>query len=141
MRLQTIYVDLRPLVAKWLGLALLFTGLALAYLSLKPDVLRTLTAAAGLYRSAGQHATFSGQFGELLSCLQLDACRRALGFTWSAPLLVKSTLLGVLSFAALLSTFGLLWRPEIIAMRDTRVRAHRAQTVRSASPAPPRRAL
>lgn len=136
MRLQTMYVDMRPAIVKWLGILLFLAFVALFLASIRPDLLR----AAAEAKEAYLQSTRSGQFdlGYLDHCLRSSACIKSFFVSWSAPLYVKSFVLGGLIFSAICAAFGLLWRPEIIAMRDTRVNAAKVEDSRLKSPSAPK---
>lgn len=136
MRLQTMYVDMRPIIVKWLGILLFLAFVALFLASIRPDMLR----AAEKAREAYLQSTRSGQFdlGYLDHCMRSSACIKSFLVSWSAPLYIKSFIIASLIFSVFCAAFGLLWRPEVIAMRDTRVNAAKVEESRLKSPTAPK---
>lgn len=137
---QSMYVDLRPLLLKWAGLIFLVVFLWWLWTSIEADFRRTLQEMKAMY--ANRHS--DGQvfpLGFWDACLREVACVKKLIPAWSAPLPVRAAVGGGLVFSLACALFGLLWRPEVVAMRDTRVNAARIEESRKASPVPPRRAL
>lgn len=132
MRLQTLYVDMRPAIVKWLGLLLVFVFLVLFIDSVRPD----FVDAAARAKEAYEESTRGGGFnlGYWDDCLRSSACVKSFFVTWSAPLVAKAFIVGGLIFGLFCAVFGLLWRPEVVAMRDTRVNAARIEESRTKSP-------
>ena len=52
--------------------------------------------------------------------------------------MVKAFILGGLVFGVVAAAFGMLWRPEVVAMRDTRINAVKVEESRLKSPTAPR---
>lgn len=139
MRLQTLYVDMRPAIVKWLGILLIFVFLVLLVASLRPDFMHAVARAREAYDQSTQGGGFS--LGYWDSCLRSSACVKSFFVTWSSPLLVKALIAGGLIFGMLCAALGMLWRPEVVAMRDTRVNAARIEESRIKSPVAPKRLL
>lgn len=139
MRLQTMYVDMRPMLTKWLGIVFTVLFSLLILLSLQPDLSRAATTVKRAYEQSHQGGSFS--FGYLDHCFRSSGCLQTFLVTWSAPLPIKALLLGGLLFGVLSALLGLVWRPEVVAMRDTRVNAAKVEAAKIHSPTPPRRAL
>jgi len=139
MRLQTMYVDMRPAIVKWLGFAFVFLSGILFLYSFQPDILRAAAQAKEAYSQSSKDGGFD--FGYLDACVRSADCLKSFVVTWSAPVPIKAMILGSLIFGAFCATFGLLWRPEVVAMRDTRVNAAKVEESKIKSPTPPRRAL
>lgn len=136
MRFQTMYVDMRPVIVKWLGIVAVLAFTTMFVASVQPD-LRNATAKA---QAAYQHSSQGGQlnFGYWDSCLRSNECVKSYFVTWSAPVLVKAFILGGLVCGLVAAAFGMLWRPEVIAMRDTRMNAVKVEESRLKSPTAPR---
>ncbi|MBB6017054.1 hypothetical protein ACFP9V_23485 [Deinococcus radiopugnans] len=139
MRLQTMYVDMRPMLTKWLGIVSTVLFSLLILLSLQPDLSRAAATVKRAYEQSHQGGSFS--FGYLDHCFRSSGCLQTFLVTWSAPLPIKALLLGGLLFGVLSALLGLIWRPEVVAMRDTRVNAAKVEAAKLHSPTPPRRAL
>lgn len=137
MRLQTMYVDMRPMLTKWLGIVCFVIFLVLLLLSLESDFKRAAAVAKAAYERSRVENGFD--FGYLDHCFRSAACLKGFLVTWTAPTIEKAGILGGLLFGALTALFGLVWRPEVVAMRDTRVNAARVEESRIKSPQPPRR--
>lgn len=137
MRFQSIYVDMRPLLTKWLGFltALVFLFLVLA--SMRPDLQRAVEQFVKVYEQ--QHnAVGQGTGLEFWNaCLSSSACWRGIIFSWSAPLLLKSLLIAGTVFGIFSAAYGMWWRPEVMANRDSRVNSARIEESRNTSPVPP----
>lgn len=136
MRFQTMYVDMRPVIVKWLGIIAVLVFIVLFVGSVRPDLMNATAKAQAAY----QHSSQGGQlnFGYWDSCLRSSECRGSYFVTWSAPLLVKAFILGGLVCGLMAAAFGMLWRPEVIAMRDTRMNAVKIEESRLRSPTAPR---
>lgn len=139
MRLQTMYVDMRPMLTKWLGIVSTVLFSLLILMSLQPDLSRAAATVKRAYEQSRQGGSFS--FGYLDHCFRSSECLQTFLVTWSAPLPIKALLLGGLLFGVLSALLGLVWRPEVVAMRDTRVNAAKVEEAKVHSPTPPRRAL
>lgn len=139
MRLQTMYVDMRPMLTKWLGLILIFLFTVLLLMSLQQDFTRAAQAAKVAYEKSRHAGGFN--FGYLDHCFRSSTCVKSFFISWSAPLYLKALIVGGLLFGILSALFGLVWRPELVAMRDTRVNAAKIEESRIKSPRPPRRAV
>lgn len=139
MRLQTMYVDMRPMLTKWLGIVSTVLFSLLILMSLQPDLSRAAVTVKRAYEQSHQEGSFS--FGYLDHCFRSSECLHTFLVTWSTPLPIKALLLGGLLFGVLSALLGLVWRPEVVAMRDTRVNAAKVEEARVHSPTPPRRAL
>lgn len=134
MRLQTMYVDMRPVLTKWLGLFLLMVSLVSLYFSLIPDVGRALNAFQQAFHEANQSAL---PLAFWKACIGDQACWESLLFSWSAPPLEKALYLAGILFGVFCGFFGMWWRPEVIGMRDVRLNANRVEISRRESPHPP----
>ena len=136
MRFQTMYVDLRPVILKWLGILIVMLVLVLFVASVRPDLMRATAKAQLAYQQSSNNGQIN--FGYWDHCLRSGACVRSYLVTWSAPLIVRASITGSLLFGAVTATFGMVWRPEVIAMRDTRVNALKVEESRLNSPTAPR---
>ena len=136
MRFQTMYVDMRPVLAKWLGIAVILVFITMFVASVRPDLMSVTAKAQAAY----QHSLQGGQLnsGYWDRCLRSSECISSYFVTWSAPAVVKAFILGGLVFGAAVTAFGMLWRPEVVAMRDTRINAVKVEESRLKSPTAPR---
>lgn len=136
MRFQTLYVDMRPVLLKWLGIVVVLICLTLFVASVRPDLMDATTRA----QTAVQTSLPDGllNLGDWDTCLRSSECLRRDAVTWRAPVLVKAVILGGLGCGLLAAAFGRVWRPEVIAMRDTRLNAVKIDDSRLKSPTPPR---
>lgn len=139
MRLQTMYVDMRPMLTKWLGVICFVVFLVLLIISLQSDFKRAAEAAKVAYDQSRKGGAFD--FGYLDHCLRSASCAKSFLVTWTAPNHLKAFILGGMGFGMLTAIFGLVWRPEVVAMRDTRVNAAKVEESRLKSPQPPRRVV
>ena len=139
MRLQTMYVDMRPMLTKWLGILTVLLFLMFFVASIRPDVLRAAAHAREMYEQT--HKSGQLNFGYWDGCLRSTACVKSFFISWGAPLIIRALIVGGMVFGAACAVFGLLWRPEVIAMRDTRVNATKIEASRNTSPTAPRRLL
>ncbi|MDP9766136.1 hypothetical protein [Deinococcus enclensis] len=140
MRFQTMYVDMRPLFLKWAGMVFVVLFLWWFYASIEGDFARALREMKVMYLQRSR-AGETFDFGFWDYCLRDTACVKRLIPEWRAPLLVRAGILGGTVFSLGCALFGLLWRPEVVALRDTRVNAARIEESRKISPVPPRREL
>ena len=136
MRLQTMYVDMRPVIIKWLGFMVVLVFATAFVGSVQPDLMRATTKVQAAYQQASQGGHFN--FGSWDSCLRSSECLGSFLVTWSAPTVVKAFILGGLVFGVVAAAFGMLWRPEVVAMRDTRINAVKVDESRLKSPTAPR---
>ena len=136
MRFQTMYVDMRPVIVKWLGFVVVLAFTTAFVGSVQPDLMSATAKAQAAYQQASQGGQFG--FGYWDNCLRSRECLGSYLVTWSAPALVKAFILGGLVFGVVAAAFGMLWRPEVIAMRDTRINAVKVDESRLKSPTAPR---
>lgn len=136
MRFQTMYVDMRPVLLKWLGILVVLAFITLFVGSVRPDLMRATAKAQATYQQSSHGGQFN--FGYWDSCLRSSACVGSYFVTWSAPLAIKALILGGLVFGLVAAAVGMLWRPEVIAMRDTRINALKVEESRQKSPTAPR---
>lgn len=141
MRLQTMYVDMRPTLTKWLGLLCVAVCLLLLFISLRPDFVRTAQTLKLAYAQSRTGTNGPFNFGYLNDCLRSAECVQQFLVSWSAPLIIKAFILGGLAFGLISAGLGLVWRPEVVAMRDTRINATNVEASKLNSPRPPRRNL
>ena len=138
MRLQTMYVDMRPVLTKWVGLLLLALSLTALFLSAMPDISRALRTFQMAFREV-QGGVSPWLFWK--SCVQAESCWRGLLLSWSAPRLEQALYLAGILFGSGCSGFGMWWRPEVVSLRDLRLNANRVERSKHVSPVPPRRLL
>lgn len=136
MRFQTMYVDMRPVLLKWLGILSVLAFITLFVGSVRPDLVRATAKAQAAFQQSSQEGQFN--LGYWDSCLRSSACIGGYFVTWSAPLAIKAFILGGLVFGLVAAAVGMLWRPEVIAMRDTRINALKIEESRHKSPTAPR---
>lgn len=137
MRFQSIYLDMRPMLTKWLGILATLVFFSLIIMSFRPDFERALAHSLSVYR-AQQEAVGNGNgFRFWTACLNSAACRSGLLLSWTAPLVVKSALISGVIFGLFSASFGLYWRPEVMANRDMRVNSVKVEESRQHSPRPP----
>lgn len=137
MRFQSIYLDMRPMLVKWLGVVATVVFLVLIVMSVRPDIQTTLEQYVRVYNQ--QHEAVGQGAGLKFwnTCLNSVACRNGLLLSWTAPLLVKSALISGLVFGMFSAAFGLYWRPEVMANRDMRVNSVKVEESRVSSPVAP----
>lgn len=135
LRLQTIYVDLRPLFVKWLGLVVLSVSVVLLITSFVGDVQGGVLRAREQLQSQGKDGM--ELFTYINDCMRSFACMKTFAFHWRLPIIPKSILLGSAFFGAICWLTGTLWRPEIVAMRDVRINATEVEVSRQKSPTAP----
>jgi hypothetical protein len=131
-----MYVDMRPVLLKWLGIFLVLIFITLLVGSVRPDLMEATAKAQAAYQRSSQGGQFN--FGYWDTCLRSSACVGSYFVTWSAPVMVKAFILGGLVFGLVSAALGMLWRPEVIAMRDTRINALKVEESRQKSPTAPR---
>ncbi|WP_135230744.1 hypothetical protein [Deinococcus fonticola] len=138
MRFQTMYVDMRPVLAKWLGILTFILFLFLMYLSIKPDFDRAAAQAAAIYSEQNKAAAHGNGLEFLKNCLFGGKCINKINLNWTAPLPVKAFLIGGTFFGMLSAAFGMWWRPEVMANRDIRVNSAKIDQSRETSPTLPK---
>ena len=136
MRFQTMYVDMRPVIVKWLGIIAVLAFITLLVSSVRPDLMDATAKAQAAYQQSSKGGQLN--FGYWDSCLRSSECMSSYLVTWSAPVLVKAFILGGLVCGLVAAAFGMVWRPEVIAMRDTRINAVNVEKSRLNSPTAPR---
>lgn len=137
MRFQSIYLDMRPLLTKWLGVLATLVFLFLMVMSVRPDFERALAQYISVYSEQHEAAQQGTGFKFWTACLNSEACRSGLLLSWTAPLMVKSALISGVIFGLFSASFGLYWRPEVMANRDMRVNSVKVEESRQHSPRPP----
>ncbi|PNY79348.1 hypothetical protein [Deinococcus koreensis] len=136
MRFQTLYVDMRPVLLKWLGIVVVLASMTLLVSSVRPDLMDVTAKAQAAFQTSSAGGSLN--FGYWDTCLRSSGCLRSYAVTWSAPVLIKAFILGGLGCGLLAAACGMVWRPEVIAMRDTRVNAVKIDDSRLKSPTAPR---
>lgn len=138
MRFQSIYVDMRPMLVKWLGFAFALVFLFLLLASIRPDFQHTVEHYVQLYNQQFEAGKKQGMVNFWIACFKSEPCWKGLLFSWKASLMTKSLLLAGLVFGIAGASYGMYWRPEVMAMRDVRVNSTRVEESRESSPVPPR---
>lgn len=137
MRFQTIYVDMRPVLTKWLGFAAAILFLILILTSIRPDFEDAMNQFIAVYERQHRAAGNSSALEFWNACLGSASCWKGLIFSWRAPLLLKSFLLSGAIFGIFSAAYGMWWRPEVMANRDVRVNSTKVEESRISSPIPP----
>lgn len=137
MRFQSIYLDMRPMLTKWLGILATLVFFSLIIMSFRPDFERALAQSLSVYRAQHEAVGNGNGLRFWTACLNSAACRNGLLLSWTAPLVVKSALTSGLVFGIFSASFGLYWRPEVMANRDMRVNSVKVEESRQTSPVPP----
>lgn len=141
MRFQSIYVDMRPVLAKWLGFIAALTFLFLIMMSVRPDFELAVNQFVKVYEQQHNAVGKSTGFEFWTACLKSSACWKGLIFSWKAPLIIKSFLISGAVFGIFSAAYGMYWRPEVMANRDIRVNSTKIEESRQTSPTPPRGVL
>lgn len=138
MRFQTLYVDMRPVLTKWLGILAVALFLILLYFSLKPDIDRAFVHTTQTYINQNKAISEGKGMAFWRACALESGCLKKMVPQWTAPLPLKAFIIGGTFFGLLSAAFGMYWRPEIMANRDIRVNSTRIDQSRESSPTAPK---
>ena len=141
MRFQTMYVDMRPVAVKWLGILSCLAFIFLILTSMQPDLQRAVQQFVKVYEQSHESVRKGAGIQFWTTCVQSSSCWKTILFSWSASLLTKSLYLGGLTFGLICTFFGMYWRPEVVAMRDVRINSARVEESKVKSPRAPGRTI